>query len=160
MPTLGRKVYDLGANVEKAASFKLVGNSVILGMIELLSEAFTLAESSGVGQDKLYQLIQDVYPAPAILTYAKKIYKNDFNGEDGFTLKGGIKDASLIRKLAEEHGVPMPLVDTAHQHLVAARVNGGGHLDWSALVGGVRTSAGLPPFTKQVRALISQVGNC
>lgn len=87
------------------------------------------------------------------MTYAKKILKNDFNGEDGFTLKGGIKDASHIRRLAEEHGVPMPLVDTAHQHLVAARVNGGAHLDWSALVGGVRTSAGLPPFTRQKQRL-------
>lgn len=42
VPTLGRKVMDLGSNVEKAAAFKLCGNSLILGVIELLAETFTL----------------------------------------------------------------------------------------------------------------------
>lgn len=62
VPTLGRKVYDLGANVEKAASFKLVGNSLILGVIELLAETMTLAEQTGVGQENLYKLIQGQSP--------------------------------------------------------------------------------------------------
>ncbi|KAL7417916.1 6-phosphogluconate dehydrogenase [Mrakia frigida] len=153
VPALGRKVYDLGANVEKAAAFKLVGNSLIIGVIELLAETMTLAEQSGVGQDKLYELIKDVYPAPSFLTYGKKMLKNDYNGQDGFTLAGGIKDAAHIRKLAEEHGVPMPLIDIAHQHLISARANGGAKLDWSSLVGGVRISAGLPPFSGQKNRL-------
>jgi hypothetical protein len=47
----------------------------------------------------------------------------------------------------------MPVIDIAHQHLIAARANGGDQLDWSSMVGGQRISAGLPPFTKQVSGL-------
>jgi 3-hydroxyisobutyrate dehydrogenase-like beta-hydroxyacid dehydrogenase len=46
VPALGRKVMDLGSNVEKAASFKLCGNGLIVGMIEVLAETFTLGELS------------------------------------------------------------------------------------------------------------------
>lgn len=35
---------DLGSNVEKAASFKLVGNSMILSTIEMLAETMTLGK--------------------------------------------------------------------------------------------------------------------
>ena len=31
VPAIGRKVIDLGGNVEKAAAFKLIGNSFIAG---------------------------------------------------------------------------------------------------------------------------------
>jgi hypothetical protein len=65
-------------------------------------------------------------------------------------LQGGIKDASHIRRLAEESSVPMPIIDVAHQHLITARANGGDQLDWSSLVGGQRIAAGLPPFEKKV----------
>ncbi len=109
----------------------------------------------------------------------QQMIDNNFKGENGFTLQGGIKDASWvamlypmrpmrpipadprppaswlprhIRRLAEECSVPMPIIDIAHQHLIAARANGGDQLDWSSLVGGQRLSAGLPPFTKKVRA--------
>lgn len=56
-----------------------------------------------------------------------------------------------IRKLAEDVGVPMPIIDTAHQHLVTARAVGGASLDWSSLVAGQRIAAGLPPFKRHVR---------
>ena len=60
---------------------------------------------------------------------------------------------SHIRRLTSELNSPMPVVDIAHQHMLTARA---GHisdtlqgtakyetLDWSALVSGVRVTAGL-----------------
>jgi len=123
---------------------------MVLGCIELLAETMTLADKSGVGSELLYDLIQVFFPAPSFLGYGKKIMTNSFSGEEGFTLSGGIKDACHIRKYAEAHDTPMPIVDVAHQHLVAARANGGDHLDWSSLVGGQRISSGLHPFKKEV----------
>jgi 3-hydroxyisobutyrate dehydrogenase-like beta-hydroxyacid dehydrogenase len=35
VPAIGRKVYDLGGNLEKAPTFKLIGNSLILGCLEV-----------------------------------------------------------------------------------------------------------------------------
>lgn len=82
VPAVGRKVYDLGGNLEKgqlpsfyiylstrsietharyftlAPTFKLIGNSIILGSLEVLAEAFTMGEKSNIGQDMVYQFIK------------------------------------------------------------------------------------------------------
>ncbi|GAA6007662.1 hypothetical protein JCM11491_003916 [Sporobolomyces phaffii] len=147
VPSMGRKVLDVGANVERASSFKLLGNSVVLGVIELLSESMTLADKSGVGADLLYQFICEFMPAPSFISYGKKILENNFEGETGFTATGGLKDAQHIRRLAMENGATVPALDVAHRHLVTAIANGGGDLDWSSLVAGPRLAAGLSPFT-------------
>jgi 3-hydroxyisobutyrate dehydrogenase-like beta-hydroxyacid dehydrogenase len=60
----------------------------------------------------MYALIKELWPAPIMQNYAKKLIKNEFNGKEGFTLDGGIKDCSHIRKLAEQHNVPVPVVDS------------------------------------------------
>lgn len=55
-----------------------------------------------------------------------------------------------IRQLAESHNVPMPVMDVAQQHMLSARAHGGDIMDWTALVGGQRISAGLQPFAGKV----------
>lgn len=40
----------------------------------------------------------------------------------------------------------MPVIDVAHGHLITARAQGNGQMDWTALVGGERIAAGLQPF--------------
>ncbi|CEQ41398.1 SPOSA6832_03119 [Sporobolomyces salmonicolor] len=149
---MGRKIIDVGSNVERASSFKLIGNSCVLGVIELLAgqdaidrgeegaEAMTLADKSGVGADLLYEFIKE-------FMHGKKILDNNFSGETGFTATGGLKDAGHIRRLAQDHGATVPALDVAHRHLVTAIANGGGDLDWSSLVAGPRLAAGLSPFT-------------
>jgi len=44
----------------------------------------------------------------------------------------------------------MPTMDVAHQHMLSARAHGGDQMDWTALVGGERISAGLKPFGSRV----------
>lgn len=75
VPAVGRKVVDLGGNLEKgtpllydsfdtersislAPTFKLIGNSMILGTLEILSEAYTVAEKSGISADNIHSLVQ------------------------------------------------------------------------------------------------------
>lgn len=151
VPGVARKVMDLGSNVERAMSFKLVGNALELGFIELLSECFTLSDQAGVGSDKLMELIKDQHKSPALLRYANRITENKFGSEGGFNLAGGIADARHIRQLAENHNVPMPTMDVAHQHMLSARAHGGDQMDWTALVAGERISAGQQPFGSRVR---------
>ncbi|KAJ9093071.1 hypothetical protein QFC21_006564 [Naganishia friedmannii] len=150
-PAMVRKVMDLGSDVERAAKFKLTGNAMVLGCMELLAETMTLADQSGVGAEKLYELIQEFFPAPSFIGYGKKMLADNFKADEGFSLQGGIKDASHIRKLGEDCSVPLPIIDIAHQHLITARATGGGHLDWSSLVAGERIAAGLPPFKRHLR---------
>ncbi|CAO1634943.1 unnamed protein product [Parajaminaea phylloscopi] len=151
VPGVGRKVMDFGSNPERAASFKLIGNSVILSLIEMLSESMTLAEKTGVGADRLYEFIEEFFPAPSAIGYGKKILTQNFKSSEGFTLSGGIKDASHIRRLGAAADCPLPIIDIAAQHLISARANaphGEEELDWSSLVAGQRIAAGLPPFSQ------------
>ncbi|KAF8324060.1 NAD(P)-binding protein [Clavulina sp. PMI_390] len=150
VPALGSRIVDMGGNVEKAAKLKIIGNSMILGQIELLAEAMTLADKSEVGAANLYDVIKGKYLAARITTlidfcsyqmerqpscpllrrffssqpflgYGAKILNDQFDGSTGFALEGGLKDASYARKLAIASNSPVPTVDTAHQNLIAAR---------------------------------------
>ncbi|KAJ7762325.1 NAD-P-binding protein [Mycena maculata] len=156
VPAVGRKVIDLGGNLEKAPTFKLIGNSMILGTLEILAEAYTLAEKSGIASEEVHGLVKDLFPAPSIIRYSERMSRDQFDGSTGFSVDGGIKDASHIRRLTAVHNAPMPNIDVAHQHMITARaihngmVQAGSEtvdvLDWSGMVAGTRVAAGLAPF--------------
>ncbi len=147
VPALGRKIIDVGSNVERAASLKLCGNFLTLGLIELLAEGMTLADKTGVTSELLLEFVKECLPAGPAVSYGTKIRENNFDGDSGFTVEGGLKDANHLRHLAAEVDCIIPTVDRAHSNLITARAAGGGALDWSALVAGPRLAAGLSPFT-------------
>ncbi|KAJ7084736.1 NAD-P-binding protein [Mycena crocata] len=156
VPAVGRKVIDLGGNLEKAPTFKLIGNSMILGTLEILAESYTLAEKSGIAATEVHNLVKDIFPAPGMIRYSERMSTNHFDATTGFAIDGGIKDASHIRRLTAVHNSPMPSIDIAHQHLITARaihtsqVQAGKEavdvLDWSGIVAGTRVAAGLDAF--------------
>lgn len=53
---------DFGEDPAKAATFKLIGNSMILSTVEMLSETMTLADKTGIGADRVLEWIKDFYP--------------------------------------------------------------------------------------------------
>ncbi|KDQ63078.1 hypothetical protein JAAARDRAFT_29074 [Jaapia argillacea MUCL 33604] len=156
VPAMGRKVYDLGGNLEKAPTFKLIGNSMIMGFLEVMGEGFTLAEKSGVGSQVALNLIKDLFPAPPLMAYGEKMVHDLFDGSTGFAIDGGIKDASHVRRLTNDHNCPMPLIDVVHQHLLTARALHEDRkragtakyelVDWSSMIVGSRVAAGLDGF--------------
>ncbi|KAG1766408.1 NAD(P)-binding protein [Suillus occidentalis] len=156
VPAVGRKVIDLGGNVEKAPTLKLIGNGMIMGMNELLAETLTLGEKSGIGQQTVYNLIKEIMPAPGLVAYGNKMVNDLFDGTVGFAIDGGIKDANHIRRLSAELNCPMPAVDNAHRSLISTRamhqaqVVAGTQqwdiIDWSASIASSRVAAGLDPF--------------
>ncbi|KAG2360629.1 NAD(P)-binding protein [Suillus spraguei] len=173
VPAVGRKVIDLGEDVEKAPTSKLIGNGLIMGMNELLAETLTLGEKSGIGQQAVYDLIKDIMPVPSLVAYGNKMVNDLFDGYQGFSIDGGIKDGSHVRRLSAELNCPMPAsmnnltfwhpeilihftVDNTHRSLITARaiyqaqVVAGTQqwdiLDWSSLIASSRVAAGLSPF--------------
>ena len=64
---LGRLTIDLsGEDPAKAAMLKSIGNILILAMIEALAETHVFAEKAGVGNDKLHQFIEGMFPGPYV----------------------------------------------------------------------------------------------
>jgi len=153
VPSMGRKVIDMGTDVKRAAGLKLLGNSLIVGIIEIISEAYTLADKSGVGAEAVYEFIENFLPAPSFVGYGNKILNNKFDSTIGFAIEGGMKDCSHIRSLAAQHRSPMPVTDIAFQHLLTTRTIGNEKLDWCSLVAAQRVSAGIEPFGKNGKLL-------
>ncbi|KAJ4002250.1 hypothetical protein F5050DRAFT_1802533 [Lentinula boryana] len=167
VPAVGRKVIDLGENVEKAPTFKLLGNSMILGAVEVIAEAFTLGKLAGIEAGRINDLIGEILPAPGLMGYADRMARDDYDGVDGFSLDGGIKDASHIRHLTAKYDAPMPMIDIAHQRLITARAIHTAQkeegtqsldvLDWTALIAGSRVAAGLDPFhSRKDKAVVEE----
>ncbi|TFK41881.1 hypothetical protein BDQ12DRAFT_645179 [Crucibulum laeve] len=168
----GRKVVDLGEDLEKAPIFKLMANSMILGNLEILAEAFTFTEKSGIGAQNVRDLLSNYFPAPTFVSYpilacADKMLHEQFDGEKGFSIDGGIKDALHIRRLTAKHNYPMPAIDVAHQHLLTTRAIHTRHksedkatfdvLDWSSIIAGTRAAAGLDGLDgRKVSELLSE----
>lgn len=75
-----------------------------------MAEAFTLAQKAGIDGENVSSLIGgklrsptkqcglnfllDFFPAPGMIAYADKILNEKFDGNAGFTIDGGIKDAT------------------------------------------------------------------
>ncbi|UZJ55108.1 hypothetical protein CBS101457_004428 [Exobasidium rhododendri] len=151
VPSMARKSMDFGADPSKAANFKLIGNSVILSTVEMLSESMTLADKTGIGADRVLEWVKDFFPAPSAIGYGTKIVENNFKASGGFTCKGGKKDALHIKNLGDSVGCPMHIIGKAIEHLDASidANKTGEDKDWSSLVAGQRIESGLEPFGKQ-----------
>lgn len=141
---MGQGVIIVGAEPHLANVLKLVGNFFIVSAIETLSEAFALAEKAGLKVEKVLEVMQAFLPAPPLLGYGFRMAQNAFS-PPGFSLRLGLKDVSLMRKLADQVAAPLPLADLAYRHLLSALARGRGDLDWGALVTVVRELAGLAP---------------
>ncbi len=143
---MGQGVIVVGTEPHQANALKLVGNFFVVSAIETLSEAFTLAEKAGLKRETILDVIKALLPVPLFQGYGTRIARNEFSPA-GFSLRLGLKDVGLMRKLAEEVAAPLPLADLAHNHLLAALAKGRGDLDWGALVTVVRELAGLAAGT-------------
>ena len=64
---MGRADIDFSDQAPARASLlKIVGNTMILQMVESLSEGHTLAEKSGLGVENLHQFIENLFPGPYV----------------------------------------------------------------------------------------------
>ncbi|KAI6048017.1 NAD(P)-binding protein [Pisolithus marmoratus] len=153
---VGKKIIDLGGNIERAPMLKLICNGMLMSANELLAETLTLGEKSGIGARAVYSLVQEVMPAPSLVIYGDRMLNQHFDGTDGCAIDLGVNVLSHVRDLAAELNCPVPTIDITHQSLVTARSihecqkrSGSSQwdiLDCSALIASCRVSAGLEPF--------------
>jgi 3-hydroxyisobutyrate dehydrogenase-like beta-hydroxyacid dehydrogenase len=141
---LGQGIYDFGEAVGAANVLKITGNFMIIASLELMAEAFTLAEKSGLDRAKVAEFFgSTIFNAPIYQNYGKLI-ANKIYTPVGFKAKLGLKDARLALKLSQVTLTPMPLATLAHNRLLAAVAKGDGEKDWVEAFGkGVSEDAGL-----------------
>jgi 3-hydroxyisobutyrate dehydrogenase-like beta-hydroxyacid dehydrogenase len=146
LATMGQGVIVVGEEPHLANVLKLVANFMVFAVNETLSEAFTLAEKTGLNSEPVLKMLEVLFPSFIIQVYAQRITASDFYSP-GFNMRLGLKDVRHIRQLADQVAAPLPLAEVAYGHLLAAIARGRGNLDVTALVTVVRELAGLPPGT-------------
>ncbi len=140
---LGQGVFEFGDEPSKANIVKLAGNFMLVSAIEAMSEAFALAEKSGIDRQKVAELYYStLFNCPVYQGYGRAIASERYE-PPGFRLKLGRKDVSLVIEAALAREVPMPLASLLRDRLTAAIARGRGNLDWSALGLSASEEAGL-----------------
>ncbi len=130
---IGQSLYDFGNKPETANAVKLSGNFLILSIVEILAEAFSFAQKSGVEpQDLLTFFIETLFPSPVFKNYGNIIANQQFY-PPGFKMNLGLKDIDLLLRTADHLKVPLPVAGILHDRLMTGLANGRENLDWSAI---------------------------
>lgn len=140
---IGKKVYDFGIDPGSANIVKITGNFLLLSTIELLAEAFTLAEKGGVSVEALHSFLTDsLFPSPVFQTYGNLIRNRKFMPA-GFKMALGLKDIDLFLEAAHELRVPSPIGGLLRDRLLGGLALNRGEMDWSAIALSAIEQAGL-----------------
>jgi 3-hydroxyisobutyrate dehydrogenase-like beta-hydroxyacid dehydrogenase len=141
---MGQGVIDFGEDAGGANVVKIAGNFMIMSSLEIMAEAFTLAEKHGLDRVKVAEFFgSTIFNAPIYQNYGKLIANKQYEPV-GFKARLGYKDARLAFKLAQQSETPMPMGTLIHNRLLSAVAKGLGERDWVEAVGrGVTDDAGV-----------------
>lgn len=140
---LGQGVFPLGERPATAHALKLAGNTLLVTVIEALSEVFAYGEKAGIAPEMTLKVLNTaLLKSPLAEAYGAAVVKELFDPA-GFALRLGLKDVSLALRAAEAYQAPLPLASVLRDRLLSAAAKGYGDLDLSALSRVSRESAGL-----------------
>jgi 3-hydroxyisobutyrate dehydrogenase-like beta-hydroxyacid dehydrogenase len=143
LEVLSRGISRVGEDPSRANLVKLAGNFLLLGMLEALGEVFTLVEKAGMDRLEVLETLNGALFASAVYqSNGERMCRGAFRPA-GFPLALALKDARLVLRAADQLGVPMPLANLAHDHMLTGVARGQGHLDWTAVAEVLRDAAGL-----------------
>jgi 3-hydroxyisobutyrate dehydrogenase-like beta-hydroxyacid dehydrogenase len=144
LENLGQRIVDFGEKVGGANVVKVAGNFMIIASMEMMAEAFTLAEKNGLDRTQVADFFgSTIFNAPIYQNYGKLIANKQYEPV-GFKASLGYKDARLAVKLAQLSKTPMPSATLAHDRLLSAVAKGWGDKDWvEGVARGVSEDAGV-----------------
>ncbi|MBE7171698.1 MAG: NAD(P)-dependent oxidoreductase [Williamsia sp.] len=137
-------IIDFGEADGAANVVKLAGNFMIQASIEMMAEAYTLAEKYRVERTAIADFFgSTLFNAPIFKSYGKVVAEKNYE-QVGFTAQLGYKDAKLALSLSQQSQTPMPFLSVVHSRLLSALAKGRNERDWTeAISRGVSDDAGL-----------------
>lgn len=143
---MGRATIPQGTDPRKALTMKIVGNSMILGLTELLGEVHVFGEAAGLGSDKIEEWINELF-GPFTASYSQRITKGVYqpaaNADLQFSADNALKDGGHAVNIANSVGAKLPIMELFIEHLKQAKEAKGSHLDCAAVYGTLRVKAGM-----------------
>lgn len=126
------KLLYLGAEPERAASFKLFGNLFLMFMTAGVTEVLTLSKALGVKPEEAMALFDAFNPAAMLPARVKRMLEADFS-HPSWELAMARKDARLMLEEGERHGVPLPMLPAIAAQMDHYLERGHAHDDWMVI---------------------------
>ncbi|MEK9720099.1 MAG: NAD(P)-dependent oxidoreductase [Quisquiliibacterium sp.] len=125
------KLVYLGEQPERAASFKLFGNLVLMGVAGVLGDVSRLAAATGVRADDAMALFQHFNPGAMLPARAARIANGPYD-QATFEVAMARKDVRLMIEEAERGGVPLAVMPAVAAVFDESIARGEGGMDVTA----------------------------
>jgi 3-hydroxyisobutyrate dehydrogenase len=123
------KLKYFGENWERAATYKLLGNAMILAVIGGINDVLRIGDARGLTPPESYEIFSIFDPSFQIQGRGKNMAAGNFT--PAWTLEMARKDAQLMQAAA--HGEPLPVIDAVEAALAQAEARGLGAHDLGAI---------------------------
>ncbi len=97
--TMTGRVWYCGERPELAAVYKLMGNSLIIGMSGVLGDALQIGGSAGFGPAEMLTLLENFNPGGMLPAFVQRMERSP-RGDASFTLEMARKDVRLMIETA------------------------------------------------------------
>ncbi len=132
---VAKQIFDFGDDEGAAHVVKLIGNFMIGASIEMLAEAFTLAEKNGLSAQAVYEMLTStLFAAPVFQNYGRIILNKNFEPAS-FRLALGLKDINLVLQNGNQSQTPLPMANLVHDRMLRGVANGNSERDWASFCG-------------------------
>ncbi len=125
------KVMYLGDRVDRAAAFKLFGNSMLFFITSGLADVYAFAKSVGIEAADAQTLFETFKPGNAIDARGKRMAQGDFSPQ--FELTMARKDVRLVLEEAERNGARLAVLPAIAARFDAVIAAGHGQDDMGAV---------------------------
>jgi 3-hydroxyisobutyrate dehydrogenase len=130
-PMTGKLVY-LGPEPERAAAFKLLGNSFLMFLTAGLADFFALGKALGVTPQDARSLFDFFNPGVTIPGRIQRMLAADY-ASPSWELQMARKDARLMLESAAESGLPLAILPAIAQEMDRWIERGHSHDDWTVI---------------------------
>lgn len=131
------KVWYAGERSDVAAVYKLMGNTMILGLVGTLADMFAIGEANGLTREQAYHLFEHYDPSGQISGRGKRMARRDY--EPTWTIDMAHKDATLMLQSAHDDG--LPVIAAVERVLREAMNHGLSERDLAAIAQGAESGA-------------------
>jgi 3-hydroxyisobutyrate dehydrogenase-like beta-hydroxyacid dehydrogenase len=139
-----REIPLAGQDPGRATQLKVLGNSLILSMVEALAEAFVVSEKCGLGTHNLLRMVELMFPGPFV-AYATRFQSGDYYQHDPpiFSVDLARKDARHALSIAHQAGVTMKNIELTDTYLKVEQSVRGSSGELAGIYGAKRLEVGL-----------------
>jgi 3-hydroxyisobutyrate dehydrogenase-like beta-hydroxyacid dehydrogenase len=131
--------FRAGEKPEDAATFKLMGNSMLVNVVEALAEFYAIAKANGIDPHRAFSLLNVFNPCGTIQRRGPRMAAGDY--QPMFTLTMALKDVSLMLDAAGP-AAQLPSLETISAKMKRLVEAGKANLDLAALGVDVIPAAG------------------